>query len=107
MPQFQYQKHERKGEGVCKKFIHKVESSKSMITNPILDNPARSLLVLFKESGISNKIPYISINSRLVALLVIIFLGNPYQKIISFLMNLTTTLLVTLAYEATSTHLVK
>ena len=64
MPQFQYQKHERKGEGVCKNFIHKVESSKSMIPNPILDIPSRSLFVLFKESGISNKIPYISINSR-------------------------------------------
>ena len=36
-----------------------------------------------------------------------IFLGNPYLQIISFLMNLTTTSLVTLAYEAASTHLVK
>ena len=34
-------------------------------------------------------------------------LGNPYLQIISFLMNLTTTFLVTLAYNAASTHLVK
>ena len=41
---------------------------------------------------------------QLVALSVIIFQGNLYRQIISFLMNLTTTLLVTLAYEAASTH---
>ena len=44
---------------------------------------------------------------RLVALSVIFFLGNSYRQIISFLMNLTTTFLITLAYEAASTHLVK
>ena len=44
---------------------------------------------------------------RLVPLSVIIFLGKPYRQMISFLMNLTTTFLVTLVYEAASTHLVK
>jgi len=38
-----------------------------------------------------------------VALLVMIFLGNPYQQIISFLMNPIITILVMLAYEAAST----
>ena len=33
--------------------------------------------------------------------------GQPIRQIISFLMNLTTTLLVTLAYEAALTHLVE
>ncbi len=44
---------------------------------------------------------------RLVPLSVMILLGTPYRQMILFLMNLTTTCLVTLAYDAASTHLVK
>ena len=44
---------------------------------------------------------------ELVSLSMMIFLVKSYQQMISLLMTLTTTLLVTLAYDAASTHLVK